>query len=148
MRALHLPLDCHRGTHDRALRPNVSRSDTPYARDVWHITFRPTVLGSVAPSLAEVVESASDCETGYSGPMAQERLSSLLALSLPKKTAGVAESVTENTIGHCISAVIQHLRGCLSTVALAGPACGTESRSRERNSIQIATHRGIDVSEM
>jgi hypothetical protein len=70
------------------------------------------------------------------------------SLSLPKKTAGVAESVTENTVGRCISAVIQHLRGCLSTVALAGPACGTESRSRERNSIQIATHRGIDVSEM
>src|ERR1700722_17036157 len=29
-----------------------------------------------------------------------------------------------------------------------GPACGKESRSRERNSVQIATHRGIDVSEM
>jgi hypothetical protein len=31
---------------------------------------------------------------------------------------------------------------------LLGPACSKESRSRERNSVQIATHRGIDVSEM
>ncbi len=31
---------------------------------------------------------------------------------------------------------------------LLGPACGKKSRSRERNSVQIATHRGIDVSEM
>ena len=29
-----------------------------------------------------------------------------------------------------------------------GLLVGKESRSRERNSVQIATHRGIDVSEM
>lgn len=31
---------------------------------------------------------------------------------------------------------------------LLRPACGKESRSRERNSVQIAMHRGIDVSKM
>ena len=31
---------------------------------------------------------------------------------------------------------------------LLGPACGKESRSRERNSVQIAMHGGIDVSKM